>query len=67
MVETPVGSVNETLYFEMNRNEHGATDNFDMEAAIPLRSSSKSGGPPESCKLRRVKANQMPKAVEPNQ
>jgi hypothetical protein len=30
MVETPVGSVNETLYFEMNRNEHGATDNFDI-------------------------------------
>ena len=23
MVKTPSGSVNETLYFEMNRNEHG--------------------------------------------
>ena len=30
LVETPVGSVNETLYFEMNRNKHGATDNFDI-------------------------------------
>jgi len=30
MVETPVGSANETLYFEMNRNEHGATDTFDI-------------------------------------
>ncbi len=30
MVETPVGSVNETLYFKMNRNEHGATDNVDI-------------------------------------
>jgi len=32
MVETPVGSVNETPYFEMNRNEHGANDNIDITA-----------------------------------
>lgn len=52
----------------MNRNEHGATDNFDIVGSDSIAKLIEIQWPSGIVQsFRRVKANQMPKAVEPNQ